>query len=97
MIPVLAIAQSRPHKSGNECLINLLCDIVSRQLRLVICLLLVADYGVMANIVCLFQHIDVPETLLKKRKNNEKAREERLAAVHAARKVKYTDSTTFSQ
>ncbi|KIM28736.1 hypothetical protein M408DRAFT_132083 [Serendipita vermifera MAFF 305830] len=32
-------------------------------------------------------HIEVPETLLKKRKNNEKAREEKLAAVTAARKA----------
>ena len=33
------------------------------------------------------QQIEVPETLLKKRKQNEKAREERLAAAVAARKV----------
>jgi len=33
------------------------------------------------------QHIEVPETLLKKRKANDKAREERLAAATAARKV----------
>lgn len=33
------------------------------------------------------QAIEVPETLLKKRKQNEKAREERLAAAAAARKV----------
>jgi large subunit ribosomal protein L7e len=33
------------------------------------------------------QAIEVPETLLKKRKQNEKAREERLAAATAARKV----------
>lgn len=31
--------------------------------------------------------IEVPETLLKKRKQNEKAREDRLAAATAARKV----------
>ena len=35
------------------------------------------------------QTIEVPETLLKKRKQNEKAREERLAAATAARKVSY--------
>jgi len=35
----------------------------------------------------LAQDIEVPETLLKKRKQNEKAREERLAAAVAARKV----------
>jgi large subunit ribosomal protein L7e len=34
------------------------------------------------------QAIEVPETLLKKRKQNEKAREERLAAATAARKVR---------
>ena len=33
------------------------------------------------------QDIEVPETILKKRKQNEKAREERLAAATAARKV----------
>ena len=33
------------------------------------------------------QDVEVPETLLKKRKQNEKAREERLAAAVAARKV----------
>ena len=33
------------------------------------------------------QHVEVPETLLKKRKQTEKAREERLAAATAARKV----------
>ena len=33
------------------------------------------------------QDIEVPETILKKRKQNEKAREERLAAAVAARKV----------
>lgn len=33
------------------------------------------------------QAIEVPETLLKKRKQNEKAREERIAAATAARKV----------
>jgi hypothetical protein len=33
------------------------------------------------------QDIEVPETLLKKRKQNEKAREERLVAAAAARKV----------
>jgi large subunit ribosomal protein L7e len=32
-------------------------------------------------------HIDVPETILKKRKQDQKAREERLAAAHAAKKV----------
>ncbi|TDL21556.1 60S ribosomal protein L7 [Rickenella mellea] len=32
-------------------------------------------------------HIEVPETILKKRKQNEKAREERLAAATAARKA----------
>lgn len=32
-------------------------------------------------------HIEAPETLLKKRKQNEKAREEKLAAALAARKV----------
>jgi hypothetical protein len=37
--------------------------------------------------------IEVPETLLKKRKQNEKAREERLAAATAARKVSHTWST----
>jgi hypothetical protein len=36
----------------------------------------------------LAQDIEVPETLLKKRKQNEKAREERLAAAVAARKVR---------
>ena len=35
----------------------------------------------------LTQDIEVPETLLKKRKQTEKAREERLAAAAAARKV----------
>ena len=34
------------------------------------------------------QAIEVPETLLKKRKQNEKAREERLIAATAARKVR---------
>jgi hypothetical protein len=41
-----------------------------------------------------FKAIEVPETLLKKRKQNEKAREERLAAAVAARKVRYA---TFLQ
>jgi hypothetical protein len=36
----------------------------------------------------LAQDLEVPETLLKKRKQNEKAREERLAAAVAARKVR---------
>ena len=35
------------------------------------------------------QDIEVPETFLKKRKQNEKAREERLAAATAARKVSF--------
>ena len=38
------------------------------------------------------QDIEVPETLLKKRKQNEKAREDRLAAITAARKVRYTSA-----
>lgn len=36
---------------------------------------------------CYLQQIEVPETLLKKRKATDKAREERLAAALAARKV----------
>jgi hypothetical protein len=36
----------------------------------------------------MLQTIEVPETLLKKRKQNEKAREEKLAAAVAARKVR---------
>ena len=36
------------------------------------------------------QDIEVPETLLKKRKQNEKAREEKFAAISAARKVRYS-------
>jgi len=35
------------------------------------------------------QTIEVPETLLKKRKQNEKVREEKLAAAAAARKVRF--------
>jgi len=38
------------------------------------------------------QDIEVPETLLKKRKQNEKAREEKLAAITAARKVRYSSA-----
>ena len=42
------------------------------------------------------QAIEVPETLLKKRKQNEKAREERLIAATAARKVsKFRFTRTF--
>lgn len=36
----------------------------------------------------LLQHVEVPETLLKKRKQTEKAREERLAKAAEARKVR---------
>lgn len=36
------------------------------------------------------QDIEVPETHLKKRKQTEKAREEKLAAAAAARKVRFT-------
>ena len=39
------------------------------------------------EVLTLLQDVEVPETLLKKRKQNEKAREERLAAAVAARKV----------
>ena len=35
------------------------------------------------------QDIEVPETLLKKRKQNEKAREERLEKAAAAKKVRF--------
>jgi hypothetical protein len=35
------------------------------------------------------QDIEVPETLLKKRKQNEKGREERLEKAAAARKVRF--------
>lgn len=38
------------------------------------------------------QDVEVPETLLKKRKQNEKAREEKLAAITAARKVRYSSA-----
>jgi hypothetical protein len=38
----------------------------------------------------LWQDIEVPETLLKKRKQNEKAREERLEKAAAAKKVRFT-------
>lgn len=41
------------------------------------------------------QHIEVPETLLKKRKATDKAREERLAAALAARKVSDYLCSTF--
>lgn len=41
------------------------------------------------------QDIEVPETLLKKRKQNEKAREEKLVAITAARKVRYTSPLAF--
>ena len=45
------------------------------------------------EVLTLLQDVEVPETLLKKRKQNEKAREERLAAAVAARKVRsYFDS-----
>jgi large subunit ribosomal protein L7e len=37
-----------------------------------------------------WQDIEVPETLLKKRKQNEKAREERLEKAAAAKKVRFT-------
>jgi hypothetical protein len=37
----------------------------------------------------LWQDIEVPETLLKKRKQNEKAREERLEKATAAKKVRF--------
>ena len=40
------------------------------------------------EVLTLLQDVEVPETLLKKRKQNEKAREERLAAAVAARKVR---------
>ena len=40
------------------------------------------------EVLTLLQDVEVPETLLKKRKQNEKAREERLAAATAARKVR---------
>ena len=47
----------------------------------------------MCYAVCLLvQAISVPETLLKKRKQNEKAREERLAAATEARKVSDHDA-----
>jgi hypothetical protein len=36
------------------------------------------------------QDIEVPETLLKKRKQNEKAREELLEKAAAAKKVRFT-------
>ncbi|KAG6878923.1 60S ribosomal protein L7 [Termitomyces sp. T32_za158] len=39
--------------------------------------------------------VEVPETLLKKRKQNEKAREERLAAAVAARKAQKTKRTVI--
>lgn len=41
------------------------------------------------------QDIEVPETLLKKRKQNEKAREDKLAAITAARKVRYSSTRPF--
>ena len=41
------------------------------------------------------QDIEVPETLLKKRKQNEKAREDKFAAVAAARKVRYSPTCVF--
>jgi large subunit ribosomal protein L7e len=40
----------------------------------------------------IIQDIEVPETLLKKRKQNEKAREDKLAAVAAARKVSFSST-----
>jgi large subunit ribosomal protein L7e len=43
------------------------------------------------------QAIEVPETLLKKRKQNEKAREERLAAAAAARKVRSSPHRNLHQ
>ena len=39
------------------------------------------------EVLTVLQDVEVPETILKKRKQNEKAREERLAAATAARKV----------
>ena len=42
------------------------------------------------------QDIEVPETILKKRKQNEKAREEKLAAAAAARKVRLTDDGSIT-
>ena len=39
------------------------------------------------------QDIEVPETLLKKRKQNEKAREERLEKAAAAKKVRFALSS----
>ena len=43
------------------------------------------------------QDIEVPETILKKRKQNEKAREEKLAAAAAARKVRSTNEHQITQ
>lgn len=43
----------------------------------------------------LLQHVEVPETLLKKRKQTEKAREERLAKAAEARKVCYCSSRSL--
>ena len=40
------------------------------------------------EVLTLLQDVEVPETLLKKRKQTEKAREERLVAAVAARKVR---------
>lgn len=42
-----------------------------------------------------WQDIEVPETLLKKRKQNEKAREERLEKATASRKVRFSLSPPF--
>lgn len=42
------------------------------------------------------QDIEVPETILKKRKQNEKAREEKLAAAAAARKVRFRDDSQIT-
>jgi large subunit ribosomal protein L7e len=41
------------------------------------------------------QDIEVPETLLKKRKQNEKAREERVEKAAAAKKVRFALSPTL--
>jgi hypothetical protein len=43
----------------------------------------------------IWQDIEVPETLLKKRKQNEKAREERLEKAAVAKKVRFTLSPSM--
>lgn len=61
--------------------------LASQVLRLVLCRTSVAEARL--SIIVHLQAIEVPETLLKKRKQNEKAREERLLAATAARKVSH--------